>query len=280
MSPAMTVKSAIHARLSELSAGERKVARAVLERYPGSGLGTAAELAAAAGVSAPTVVRFADRLGFEGLSGLQRALKAELGNELGSPLRQYEAKARGGADGLVEEMHASLSGLLERTQADLPRSEFDRLAALLADPSRPVVALGGRFTSVAADYLCSHLALLRPGVDVLRTDGISGRAALMDVPRGAVAVVFDVRRHTAQTEEAARRLAERGAVVAAVTDAWRSPVAQFADLVLPVHVESRSPFDSIIGVMALVESLIASVTVELGVQGEERIAEYERLWSE
>lgn len=54
-----------------LTPAERKIARAILASYPLAGLEPIADLAGAAGVSAPSVVRFARTLGFDGYRGLQ-----------------------------------------------------------------------------------------------------------------------------------------------------------------------------------------------------------------
>ncbi|MEV6986170.1 hypothetical protein AB0M95_33595 [Sphaerisporangium sp. NPDC051017] len=51
-----SVAERIRGRMGQLSAGERKVARALLAHYPSAGLGSTHELAQRAGVSAPTVV--------------------------------------------------------------------------------------------------------------------------------------------------------------------------------------------------------------------------------
>ena len=94
--------------MDSLSNAERKVARALLARYPSAGLTTVAQLAGEAQVSAPTVLRFAGRLGYSGFADLQRALIAEL-NDDGSPLRQYEQKrAAEGGDGAVSYTHLTL----------------------------------------------------------------------------------------------------------------------------------------------------------------------------
>ncbi|WP_234326524.1 MurR/RpiR family transcriptional regulator [Streptomyces sp. NRRL S-337] len=64
---------------------------------------------------------------------------------------------------------------------------------------------------------------------------------------------------------------ERGAKVVLFTDAWLSPVAEFADVVLPARVEAPSPFDSLVAPMALVETLVAAVHARSGPAAEARM---------
>ena len=59
-------------RLSELTASERRAARALLANYPMIGLETVAEFSARSGVSPPTILRFTGRLGFSTYAEFQR----------------------------------------------------------------------------------------------------------------------------------------------------------------------------------------------------------------
>ena len=81
-----TVAQLAHDLLTELSTAERKVARALLADYPSAGLGTVADLARSASVSAPTVVRFTQSLGFAGFPHMQLQLRTELTRDSASPL--------------------------------------------------------------------------------------------------------------------------------------------------------------------------------------------------
>ncbi|WP_250564538.1 MurR/RpiR family transcriptional regulator [Sphaerisporangium fuscum] len=81
-----SVAERIRSRMGQLSAGERKVARALLAHYPSAGLGSTHELAQRAGVSALTVVRFVAHLDFDGYKQFQQALRDEVQERRASPL--------------------------------------------------------------------------------------------------------------------------------------------------------------------------------------------------
>jgi DNA-binding MurR/RpiR family transcriptional regulator len=65
------VSDLVSQRLTSLSRAERQVGRVLLADYPSAGLSTAAGLAQQARVSPPTVLRFAQSLGFSGFTELQ-----------------------------------------------------------------------------------------------------------------------------------------------------------------------------------------------------------------
>lgn len=137
------------------------------------------------------------------------------------------------------------SATLSQTFTALPEQEFDQAVGLICDPAKRIACFGGRFSQLLAEYLDLHLRLLRPGT-LLHT-AAPGRDAgfRLDLSRRDVCVVFDFRRYQDDTVRLARHAHERGAKVVLFTDPWLSPVAEFADAVLPARVEAPSPFDSI-----------------------------------
>lgn len=259
-----TVHKLVMAIIGELSKSERKVARALMARYPSAALTTVSDLAELADVSAPTVVRFVHRLGFSGFPALQRALVRELNTELGSPLRQYAAKTGRSTSSVLETSHTALADVLAASYDEVPISEFDALADLLADRTRTLRITGGRFSRCVSDYLALHLKMLRPGVTIVGPEDIDRRTAIADADVSTLVVVYDYRRYTEYQLVFAEKMAGRGATVALLTDNWLSPISRIAQVVLPARVDSSSPFDSLVASMALTESLVAAVAERLG----------------
>lgn len=270
-----SMRNLVQASLDSLSNAERKVARALLAGYPTAGLTTGMDLAQAAGVSNPTVVRFVNRLGFSGFPAFQRALVHDLNEDLGSPLRQYAEKGGPSKEGVLTSTQQHFVEMLNTTYGELPESEFTKFVHLLCDPSKRVQVLGGRFSRVVSDYLAKHLSLVRTDVRALGMDEFELRGSVIDADHSTVLVVFDYRRYTERTFRLAERAAKRGAIVCLMTDNWMSPVAKVAKVVLPARVESASPFDSLVAAMAITESLIAAVAEQLGTAGEKRLRDME-----
>lgn len=248
-------------RLSaNLTPGERKIARALMADYPSAGLQPSAELARLAGVSAPTVVRFAIALGFNGYRELQQALTGELSERGASPLTMPISMGQGTPLAQLREHSLTiLTDGLSRTLTQLPDVELGRAIDLLVDPRRRITSFGGRFTHLLAEYLDMHLRLLRPDTQVHPEAPVRHAGFLADLGKRDVCVVFDVRRYQQDIVELARYADGRGATIVLVTDPWLSPAAAFADVVLSAVVGSPSPFDSLVAVTAVVETLVAGV---------------------
>ena len=86
----------------------------------------------------------------------------------------------------------------------------------------------------------------------------------MEVSRRDVVVVFDVLRYQKDTFALAESVRDRGATIVLVTDPWLSPIADIANNVLTFDVDGSSPHGSIVGCVALIEMLIASIAERLG----------------
>jgi DNA-binding MurR/RpiR family transcriptional regulator len=263
-----------------LTPAERKVARVLLADYPVRGLEPVAKLAAEAGVSAPTVIRLVTKLDFGSYADFQQSLKSEVSARLSSPLSLYTEpmySGDGSESDAVSRSEQVLCGGISSSFARLPRAEFDQAVKLLADPRRGVTLIGGRFSSMLAEYLAAHLRILRSNVRVVTAfDRVS---AMLDVGRGDVLVAFDYRRYQHDTVRLSLIAKQQGATLIAFTDPYLSPLAAHADVILTTSVASPSPFDALTPAVALVETVIAALVDRLGAAPLERMARYDALFA-
>lgn len=263
--------------MGQLTAAERRVARAFLASYPIAGLENVAQLAERAGVSGPTVVRFATKLGFAGYSELQEALRNEVQEKLASSLSQYAEEPPPDGDGVVPFSLQVFRAELDRTFAAVSEHELECVVDLLADTRYEVLCTGGRFSQILAFYLFAHLNMMRPRCRYIVAAPTPRWDELVDVGKRTVLAVFDYRRYQNSTIEFSQRAREKGAQIVLFTDPWLSPVAADARYVLTATVRAPSPFDSLVPALAMVEAVVAGLAVKLGPQARPRIAELERL---
>lgn len=256
-----TVAARVHALNDGLTGAGRRAARGLLGNYPLLGLAPVAEFAAAAGVSAATVVRFVAQLGFKSYPDFQRALREELEERSKSPLQRPALSA----EPLYEQSFLGAfleqsAGRIHRTAELVPTWEFDAVCERLAEGKGGCYLAGGRFTDFLAGYMEAHLRLVRPGVH--RLDGRPATRAdqLIDVKAGDLAILFDVRRYDPSLLDTAAALAHRRAHIVLMTDEWLSPIARHARHVLPCRTETGRTWDANAALLALTEALIARVT--------------------
>jgi DNA-binding MurR/RpiR family transcriptional regulator len=274
--PGRTVADTLRSRRAELTPAELRVAQALLRDYPAAGLQPVAALAAAADVSAPTVLRLIAKLGLGGYPQLQRTLRAELSTRAAGPLQAYPADLS--AD--PQTTSAALARAVEESLTDQDPAELAAAVDLIADPARTVIMTGGRFSATLALHLGTHLAMLRPGVQVIGAAETDRATALLDVDAMTTLVVFDYRRYQRDTVAFGRVAAEAGAAVIVCTDPYLSPLSPVASVLLTSRVDGPSPFLTLVPAFALVETLVLGVVERGGAVSQQRIATYEKLRSQ
>jgi DNA-binding MurR/RpiR family transcriptional regulator len=275
----VTVAERLQLHLADLTPAERKVARALMADYPVQGLEPIAKLAAAAGVSAPTVVRLVSKLAFDSYASFQHSLKTEVSARLTSPLAMHAERSAADVGDALSRAEQLLCEGIRSSFARLPRSEFDQAVRLLADQRRSVTLIGGRFSSMLAEYLAAHLRVLRPGVHVLSAAGADRTSGLLDVGRRDILVAFDYRRYQHDTVRLAMQGKRQGATLIAFTDPYLSPLSAQADVILTSSVQSPSPFDALTPAVALVEAVITALVSLLGDVPLARMARYDALYA-
>lgn len=271
---APSVAERVRRDLASLTPNEKRAAQRLLADYPVAGLGTVAAFGAAAGVSAPTVLRMIAKLGFGSFGDFQNALRAELAAQSETPLMKGSDFS---ADDQLHRFAEATIANLRESIANIPRGEFEAIVGLLADRNRPVHVLGGRFTDALADYMVAHLRVLRPRVRRITGQRYGWLDQLLDVGKRDVFVLFDIRRYSEDLDELARVASQRGATVTLFTDQWLSPISRVAKHVLPARVVVPSMWDSSAGLLLLVEALLSAIAAELGPTARNRLTAIERM---
>jgi DNA-binding MurR/RpiR family transcriptional regulator len=271
----VTVAERLHLKLADLTPAERKVARALMAEYPVRGLQPVAKLAAAAGVSAPTVIRLVSKLSFDSYADFQLSLKSEVSARLFSPREMHAGRRAAEHGDVLSRSEQVFCDGIRASFARLPRPEFEQMIRLLADQRRSVIVIGGRFSFLLAEYLAANLRVLRQNVHAVPAFGADRATALLDVGRRDVVIAFDYRRYQHDTVRAAITAKERGATLIAFTDPYLSPLAARADVILTSSVQSPSPFITLTPALALVEATITALIDRLGDLPLERMARYD-----
>ncbi|MCQ4630812.1 MurR/RpiR family transcriptional regulator [Shinella sp.] len=256
----MTVSDVIHAHFATLTRAEKQLAASLLDNYPVSGLGSITTVAENAGVSTPTVARMVQKLGFRGFPDFQARLHHELEATLSSPISKHDRwAANAPGTHILNRFADAIMNNLRQTLSQVETAEFNGASALLADRQRSIYIIGGRITKALADYLFTHLQVIRPHVTQIASNPSSWPHYVLNMKAGDVLVIFDIRRYEQEMETLGRIARERGVEIVLFTDQWASPVAKVAAKVFRVHIEAPSAWDSSVVTLFIVEALIEAV---------------------
>src|SRR5690606_39115219 len=126
----------------------------------------------------------------------------------------------------------------------------------------------------------SHLAIIRPNVFHLAGQESNWRDRLIDMGKGDVLVIFDIRRYQDSLLSLARKAHQRGVGVVLLTDQWLSPIARFARHVVAGRTAVPSAWDSSASLFIVAEVLIGETTRRLETESASRIRQMEELRSD
>lgn len=255
-----TIEDRLRAAMSGMTRTERQLASHMLGNFPLSVLGSVSEIAQAAGVSGPTVVRLVRKLGFSGYPEFRTHVHEEMGERLASPIAKHEKWAdMEQADHALNRFAASVIDNLSQTLSQQDLRSFDMVADILADKSRPVHLIGGRLTRSVAEYFATALHVMRNDVTLLSSMPNTWPPALLEMSSRNVLVAFDIRRYEPSIQQFTELAHAQGVEIILLTDRWVSPAARQARHILTSHVEVPSAWDTIVPLVGLVEALLSAI---------------------
>lgn len=277
----LAVAERIRSKFDALTRAERQLASGMLANYPMSGLGSITALAEAAGVSTTTVVRMSKKLGFDGFSNLQAALRVELEATISSPITKHDHWAGSAPDThILNRFAEAVTDNLRQTLKQVDSHEFNAVAELLSDKRRGVYVGGGRITRSLSDYLFTHMQVMRDQVTLVASNSNTWPHYVLSMKPGDVVVVLDIRRYENELLRLAEMAKARGATLVLFTDQWGSPVTKHAAHSFHARIQAPSAWDSSVVILFLLEALIAAIENRTWEETEERMRTLESLFDE
>ena len=234
--PGSAILGQIRRARAELSPAELRVAEHILA-HPRAALNDPiAEIAKAAQVSQPTVIRFCRSLGCEGLSDFKLRLASGLTGTV--PVTHTQVTNDDSMLELGAKVLGNTASAILQVRSQLNREMIDRAIELLIRADRVEFFAVGHYGVVAQD---AQFKFLRFGVSSgAYTDPRLQLLAASVLKPGDVAVVISSSGRLPELLELVEKVRERGAYVVAIT-ASQSPLARKADAALIVdHVEDIS----------------------------------------
>ncbi|MBB5828361.1 MurR/RpiR family transcriptional regulator [Micromonospora carbonacea] len=251
-----------------LTPTQRRIAHSLVQHAAAAAYLSAAEVAELAGVSQPSVTRFAVALGHDGYPALRRRLR-ELTGAAGTD-------EPSGGNELQRAVHTEVANL-ERLAGEL--ADTDRIAAVgkLLAASRPLPVLGLRAAAPLAAYFAFFAAKVHPDVRVL-DDGGSLLADRLEqaASAGATALLaFVLPRYPRETLDALAEARAAGLTVVAITDSPVSPATEHAEVVLPAAVGTDLVFDLHTAPMTLAMVVLSAICDAAPAETQRRLEAFE-----
>jgi DNA-binding MurR/RpiR family transcriptional regulator len=216
-------------------------------------------------ISVATVVRLAKALGYTGFPEFQQELRALFRDKLTTVSRLQKAaqKETSEENVLVKVLQQDIENITE-TLKQLSGDDFRRFVKTL-NAAKRIVIIGLRsahslavLMGVALEFLQRDVWIVTPGIGDMWD-------RLLGLRKKDVVVGICFPRYTKETVEVLRFAHEKGVRTLAITDSPISPLARYAECILP----ARCKMDSFIESFAAPLSLINAIVTAAGVYRED-----------
>lgn len=216
---------------NEMGKAEKRLADWILEN-PGKIISLSiVELAEQCGCSEATIVRFSKRLGLSGYQELKISLASESGASTVSTNITKEDSASEMFDKVCNDIYCSL----ELTKKNLNGKNLSLAAEKLSKAKRVVIFGLGNSASIATD--ASH-KFLRAGLNaVAYSDNHMQVIAASHLGEGDVVIAISHSGSSKDIIDALKLSKEHGATTIAITNAGKSPILKYSDVVLFTNAE-------------------------------------------
>jgi DNA-binding MurR/RpiR family transcriptional regulator len=267
----------IKSRKDQYSPKQTKVASYLIENYEKAAFLTATQLAREIGVSQPTVIRFAQFLGFSNYSmfteAFQDLLKANLTStdRLNLSLRKANSMNKGNFDIISREIRT-----FKLLANSFPQSEFQRLVERICN-SNEIYIVGTRGSASLSQYFAYFLGKIKKKVYPVTSGSTGEYERLITLQTRDLVIAIAFPRYPRETIEIIRFCHDRGIKVAGITDKLESPLADLSELLIIIPITFSTIFDSYSSAFCLFNMIVTEVGRVNRNESEKLIREFETL---
>ena len=270
----------IQSRVSNFSKSHRRVADYILSHYQRTAFMTASQLAKTLGLSEPTVVRFAQSLGYSGYAGFLRDLEEIIHSELTATDR-FKLSVHAGRKKLLgpQEVISKEIENLKHLLESFPTIEFFKVVKEIQIAPN-IFIIGLRGSTHLVQYFGYFLRKVKRPVRILTTGSTTDFDELMDVNSHTLVISIAFPRYPKMTVDLTQYAGQRGAKIVAITDTLLSPIAKLSDISLLIPIGLITLFDSYSAPLCLINVLVTEVGRRNTRRTKQLLDEFEQLAKE
>lgn len=253
----------IHEKLAVLTKMEKMIAGHILENHQEIPFISIQELSNRLNVGKASIVRLANRLGFNGFAGLKGALKTSLQSQLG-PLERFgstlshrhingRTELQFIAQQEVDNINATLQIFDERM--------FERAVRLICD-AEDIFTVGMGVSSFLAHLTAYLLKRIGYRAFSLNESGLKFTEQLVTIDRKDLVIAFSLPPYSKETIDAAVYARKERAHILAITNSASAPIIQHSDVYLIAKTESRAFSNSLSPIIMLINTLSCEVAAK------------------
>ncbi|HFJ9468446.1 TPA: MurR/RpiR family transcriptional regulator [Bacillus paranthracis] len=273
----MDLKKIIQQEYNQLSKGQQKVAKYLLEQPGEFAVKLASEIGEQVGVSETTVIRFCYSIKLSGFSELQKMVREQLLLMQSSLGQYFSSKLE-----LAEQPHFYAKVMerdcqyIQQTINNIDENEMEQVVDQLIKTEK-IYVLGLKSSFSAANWLTMTLGLVRGNVQILHPETNDLLCTLSEMDHRSTLITISFHRYLKETIKVAEMAKEQGAFVIGITDSPLAPIREYADAIFSMYSSERSTIDATPVLFSFLNAIVAGVSIKDKERFEKRKDRYEKL---
>ena len=274
------VLNEITKKLDEFTPRQRMLAEYILQHPENLAFFPITDLAAKAGVSEATIVRFSYALGYEGYPQLAREAQQAIQFELGTAGR-FQLVRRMRSASLKKESTSSFERVLKyeiENLANLPKSikinDFYRCIDMLAEADR-ICIVGCLASTSLATFFGNMLSKISHQVDIIHGHGVMTSAVIHRLTQNSLVFLIAFPRYPKEIVEIGQIIVEKGVRIVAITDSHISPIVPMANLYFALPIGIPSFVDAYAGPIVFINALVTELSERDPARAQQILGQYD-----
>jgi DNA-binding MurR/RpiR family transcriptional regulator len=237
-----------------LSRSYRKVADYIMSNYYEVAFMTAAQLAYAVGVDTTTVVRFSQRLGYNGYPELLNDIRDQVKSEI---YAAYEPKELSPDDpeGTFKDRTEHEQHNLKQMLIHNPPEHIREIAAMF-DGADHIVLVAEGYAETAAIMVAQQLRHRGVSAEAVADEPVKRAASLMGLQPNNLVIGISSTQYGEAVARALEYARSKGCATLGVVGALASPVNRLSDKVLYAPTDAAGPLPSIVALVSALSALV------------------------
>jgi DNA-binding MurR/RpiR family transcriptional regulator len=259
-----------------LSRSYRKVADFIMSNYYEVSFMTAAQLAYAVGVDTTTVVRFSQRLGYNGypelLNDIREQVKAEIYAAYEPKELTPEDPAGAFKDRAEQEQH-NLKQMLIHNPPDHVRRVAEMVAA-----ARHIVLVAEGYAGIVAAMIAEQLRHRGISAEAGSNDVVRMAGTLISLAPPTLVVGISATEYGESVAKALAYARSKGCATLGVVGSLASPVNRMSDQVMYAPTDATGPLPSIVALVAALSALVQIAARDSDASVDRHLEEFQRTY--
>ncbi len=270
------IKGQIRKRYGSLPKNQKKIADFIVENFDRVPFLNVQEMAASTSSSVASIVRFAQRTGFEGYKELQEEIGSTLQDRLLHPEVFTLPSQRQEKDDILTLIAQQDVKNINNTLLLIERAVFDRSIKTILK-AKHVYTAGLGISYLLAEVLSYQLNQVGVSSSALRQGSTSFAEQILYFQPNDVLIVFSFPPYSQETIDAARIADEKGNTVIAITNKENAPVTFSADSSLLVKSENMLYTNSFAAISVLINAISTQCAMKDKARAETMLAELDAI---